>query len=132
METMVRISSEHPRCTDKMSILDSCGSSGNSAIYRGNQHIKNKGTLQCLDTFGRKAGETVALVGCHGMGGNQVFSYTRKKEIMVDDNCLDASGSGPVKMTRCHGHAGNQQWQYDQVLHVLEDPLLGVGAAASP
>jgi hypothetical protein len=34
--------------------------------------IRNKETNQCLDTMGRKAGEKVGIVGCHGMGGNQV------------------------------------------------------------
>ena len=34
--------------------------------------IRNKETNQCVDTMGRKSGEKVGLVGCHGQGGNQV------------------------------------------------------------
>lgn len=34
--------------------------------------IKNKETGACLDSMGRKSGEKVGLVHCHGMGGNQV------------------------------------------------------------
>ena len=33
--------------------------------------IRNKETQQCLDSMGRKAGEKLGLLACHGMGGNQ-------------------------------------------------------------
>jgi len=29
-------------------------------------------TRQCLDSMGRKVGEKLGLLTCHGMGGNQV------------------------------------------------------------
>ena len=39
--------------------------------------------------------------------GNQVFAYTKRKQVMADDNCLDAADAkGPVKLIRCHGMAG--------------------------
>jgi len=39
--------------------------------------------------------------------GNQVFAYTKRKQVMADDNCLDAAdGKSPVKLIRCHGMAG--------------------------
>lgn len=45
----------------------------------------------------------------------QVFAYTKRQQIMSDDNCLDASNpSGPVKLVRCHGMGGNQMWTYNQ------------------
>nr|WBW70139.1 venom protein [Lampona murina] len=76
--------------------------------------IRNEITNKCLDTYNRKNGENVAVSHCHGMGGNQVFAYTKRKQIMSDDNCLDASSArGPVKLVRCHGMGGNQQWEYD-------------------
>jgi len=66
--------------------------------------MKNDGTHNCLDTMGRKSGEEVGLSYCHGLGGNQVFAYTKRQQIMSDDNCLDAaSADGPVKLVRCHG-----------------------------
>ena len=34
--------------------------------------IRNKETGKCLDTMGRKTGENVGLLNCHGQGGNQV------------------------------------------------------------
>lgn len=51
------------------------------------------------------------------IGGNQVFAYTKRQQIMSDDNCLDASSShGPVNLVRCHGMGGNQEWIYDETV----------------
>ncbi|XP_025834127.1 polypeptide N-acetylgalactosaminyltransferase 5 [Agrilus planipennis] len=77
--------------------------------------IRNVVTQTCLDTMGRKSGENLGLNYCHNMGGNQIFAYTRRQQIMSDDNCLDASQKyGPVKLVRCHGMGGNQAWVYDE------------------
>lgn len=71
-------------------------------------------TENCLDTMGRKSGEKIGSSYCHGLGGNQVFAYTKRHQIMSDDNCLDASNAlGPVNLVRCHGMKGNQEWIYD-------------------
>ncbi|XP_026321699.1 polypeptide N-acetylgalactosaminyltransferase 5 isoform X2 [Hyposmocoma kahamanoa] len=76
--------------------------------------IRNAETSNCLDTLGGKAGQPLGMGYCHGMGGNQVFAYTKRKQIMSDDNCLDAANPrGPVKLIRCHGMRGNQEWTYD-------------------
>lgn len=67
--------------------------------------------------MGRKSGENLGMTYCHNMGGNQVFAYTKRQQIMNDDNCLDASSkNGPVKLVRCHGMGGNQAWVYDEVV----------------
>ena len=69
---------------------------------------------------------------CHGLGGNQVFAYTKRQQVclhslksrlqsdllqvMSDDNCLDAAGAeGPVKLVRCHGMGGNQAWVFNKM-----------------
>ncbi|XP_060034139.1 polypeptide N-acetylgalactosaminyltransferase 13 isoform X4 [Erinaceus europaeus] len=76
--------------------------------------IRNVETNQCLDNMGRKENEKVGIFNCHGMGGNQVFSYTADKEVRTDDLCLDVSRlSGPVVMLKCHHMRGNQLWEYD-------------------
>ena len=68
---------------------------------------------RCLDTMSRKAGQKVGMSYCHGLGGNQVFAYTKTRQMMADDNCMDAaSADGPVKLVRCHGLGGNQAWRY--------------------
>ncbi|MED6255384.1 Polypeptide N-acetylgalactosaminyltransferase 1, partial [Ataeniobius toweri] len=78
--------------------------------------IRNVETNQCLDNMARKENEKVGIFNCHGMGGNQVFSYTANKEIRTDDLCLDVSKlNGPVMMLKCHHLKGNQLWEYDPV-----------------
>ncbi|XP_035707517.1 polypeptide N-acetylgalactosaminyltransferase 5 isoform X2 [Folsomia candida] len=78
--------------------------------------IRNEETQYCLDTMGRKSGEVVGMGYCHGLGGNQVFAYTKRQQVMSDDNCLDATSSNnaQVKLVRCHGLGGNQAWHYSQ------------------
>ncbi|CAH0563541.1 unnamed protein product [Brassicogethes aeneus] len=77
--------------------------------------IRNVASRNCLDTMGRKSGENLGMTYCHNLGGNQVFAYTKRQQIMSDDNCLDASNKrGPVKLVRCHGMGGNQAWVYDE------------------
>lgn len=82
--------------------------------------IRNLETQNCLDTMGRKSNEKIGSSYCHGLGGNQVFAYTKRHQIMADDNCLDASNPmGPVNMVRCHGMGGNQEWVYDEEVSQL-------------
>ncbi|KAM3851245.1 polypeptide N-acetylgalactosaminyltransferase 13 isoform 3-T4 [Vipera latastei] len=93
--------------------------------------IRNVETNQCLDNMGRKENEKVGIFNCHGMGGNQVFSYTADKEIRTDDLCLDVSRlNGPVIMLKCHHMRGNQLWEYDAetytFLHVITQSCLTV------
>uniref|UniRef100_A0A8C0KAQ6 Polypeptide N-acetylgalactosaminyltransferase n=1 Tax=Canis lupus dingo TaxID=286419 RepID=A0A8C0KAQ6_CANLU len=97
--------------------------------------IRNVETNQCLDNMGRKENEKVGIFNCHGMGGNQVFSYTADKEIRTDDLCLDVSRlSGPVIMLKCHHMRGNQLWEYDAethtLLHIITQSCLSVSKVA--
>ncbi|TRY84557.1 hypothetical protein DNTS_001307 [Danionella cerebrum] len=91
--------------------------------------IRNVETNQCLDNMARKENEKVGIFNCHGMGGNQVFSYTANKEIRTDDLCLDVSKlNGPVMMLKCHHLKGNQLWEYDpmklSLVHVNSNQCL--------
>lgn len=52
--------------------------------------IRNQETDSCLDIFGRKSNENIGFAKCHGLGGNQVFAFTKRNQIMSDDNCVDA------------------------------------------
>lgn len=97
--------------------------------------MRNDASHNCLDTMGRKSGEEVGMSYCHGLGGNQVFAYTKRQQVMSDDNCLDAAGSeGPVKLVRCHGMGGNQAWVYNKmdksIRHVNTARCLATGARA--
>ncbi|XP_076461431.1 polypeptide N-acetylgalactosaminyltransferase 1-like isoform X1 [Babylonia areolata] len=98
--------------------------------YHSLGEVRNKATNQCVDTMGRKSGEKVGLVGCHGQGGNQIFSYTKKKALQTDDLCLDVAAlGGPVKLFQCHGLGGNQKWEYHPqrltLRHINTDQCLG-------
>ncbi|XP_045170186.2 polypeptide N-acetylgalactosaminyltransferase 13-like isoform X1 [Mercenaria mercenaria] len=92
--------------------------------------IKNKESGACVDSMGRKSGEKIGLVHCHGMGGNQIFSYTSKQALQTDDVCMDVSAmGGPVKLFQCHGLGGNQKWDYNketmELKHVNSNQCLG-------
>lgn len=88
--------------------------------------VKNVETRNCLDTMGRRTGENVGISYCHGLGGNQVFAYTKRQQIMSDDMCLDAaSPQGPVKIVRCHGMGGNQAWVYDEITKMIRHTNTG-------
>ncbi|XP_033990036.1 polypeptide N-acetylgalactosaminyltransferase 13 isoform X1 [Trematomus bernacchii] len=92
--------------------------------------IRNVETNQCVDNMGRKENEKVGFFNCHGMGGNQVFSYTADKEIRTDDLCLDVSRlNGPVVMLKCHHMKGNQMFEYDAehtFLHIITQSCLTI------
>ncbi|CAH0725674.1 unnamed protein product, partial [Brenthis ino] len=89
--------------------------------------IRNAETSNCLDTLGGKAGQPLGMGYCHGMGGNQVFAYTKRKQVMSDDNCLDAAHSrGPIKLIRCHGMRGNQEWTYDTKTRTIKHTNTGM------
>jgi polypeptide N-acetylgalactosaminyltransferase len=86
--------------------------------------IRNIANNQCLDTLKRKNGEKIAVSRCEGLSGNQVFAYTKRKQIVTDDNCLDASdgekdSSKPIKLIRCHNVGGNQIWEYNQLTNTI-------------
>lgn len=84
------------------------------------QQIRNIDSQNCLDTMGRKSGDKIGSSYCHGLGGNQVFAYTKRSQIMSDDNCLDSSSAnGPVNLVRCHGMQGNQEWIYDDDVSIF-------------
>ncbi|KAL6448178.1 hypothetical protein ACFW04_000292 [Cataglyphis niger] len=88
--------------------------------------VKNVETQTCLDTMGRRTGENVGISYCHGLGGNQVFAYTKRQQIMSDDMCLDAaSPQGPVKIVRCHGMGGNQAWVYNDETKMIRHTNTG-------
>ncbi|TMW42669.1 hypothetical protein DOY81_012252 [Sarcophaga bullata] len=75
--------------------------------------------------MGRKYGEKIGMSYCHGLGGNQVFAYTKRQQIMSDDLCLDASAAlGPVNMVRCHNMGGNQEWVYDADINRYDIAIL--------
>jgi len=43
-----------------------------------------------------------------------VFAYTSKKELMIDEFCIDTSYRTPLILQRCHGQGASQRWLYDK------------------
>uniref|UniRef100_A0A8C1IKB4 Polypeptide N-acetylgalactosaminyltransferase n=1 Tax=Cyprinus carpio TaxID=7962 RepID=A0A8C1IKB4_CYPCA len=111
------------------SLVELSGWMSSKISSTSSHQIRNVETNQCVDNMGRKENEKVGFFNCHGMGGNQVFSYTADKEIRTDDLCLDASRlNGPVVMLKCHHMKGNQMFEYDAerltLLHVNSNQCL--------
>ena len=82
--------------------------------------VRNTWSNLCLDRLGKS--DAVGLWPCHLQGGNQHWSYTKKGEVMHDDNCLDYSG-GDVVVISCHGRQGNQRWIYDNRTGIVRHNL---------
>jgi len=82
----------------------------------GNQQIVGRQSGRCIDIGNSTTanGTQAQLWDCNG-GGNQRWTYTSGKQLMVYGNkCLDASGQGTANGTAaviwdCNGQA-NQQW----------------------
>lgn len=90
--------------------------------------IKNKETGACIDSMGRKSGEKVGLVHCHGMGGNQVFAYTGDGQLMMDENVCIGIGQMRAKFLPCSPDT-SAKWDYNretlELKHVNSNQCLG-------
>ncbi|KAG4073580.1 hypothetical protein HA402_000804 [Bradysia odoriphaga] len=76
--------------------------------------IRSADTGTCLDTKQNVRGKTLVSTYCHSLGNQQLFAYTRRHQIMSNENCLDANHSvGRVNLVRCNGNMARQQWNYD-------------------
>ena len=74
------------------------------ADYYSVGQVLNEGSGLCLDTLGKKTGQSPGLSGCHGLGGNQVWSLTTQGEIRSDELCLSVRGvpmQYTLKMEKC-------------------------------
>ena len=76
--------------------------------------IRNAETQTCLDKMGRISGENIGIHSCHRRGGNQAFAYTKRKQIMSGEHCLDATDDGIVKLVDCIW--SDQAWLSDDGL----------------
>jgi len=82
----------------------------------------------CLDSMGEIKGNDpknkLGIFPCHGQGGNQHFTFSKKGEIIFDEEyCLDVSNSKPgavIEILKCHGFGGNQQWLHNTESGVLQ------------
>lgn len=78
----------------------------------------------CFDVSTSTDPSPVALFGCHGMKGNQMFRYrlgTRQLFHPVSELCLDAPADarGPVFMSRCSADKPTQRWHWQHLNETL-------------
>jgi len=78
--------------------------------------ISNEAVNFCIDTMGKKEGETAGATYCHGQGGNQLFEYSKLHQLRMGTLCLDTRASpGTVMMKPCVDNTRSQQWDYDNI-----------------
>lgn len=88
--------------------------------------VKNAPSGLCLDTMGRKAGETVGGTLCHNQGGNQAWALTDNDELQNDEVCLTADTERqPVKLQKCTRTSESQKWRYDDNAKTIRHVKLG-------
>lgn len=66
---------------------------------------------KCVDA-GSFEGAVLSLYTCHGLGGNQNWTYDGHDEIRKGDLCADFFGGPSIYIFNCHGKSGNQKWLY--------------------
>ncbi|XP_001847120.2 putative polypeptide N-acetylgalactosaminyltransferase 9 isoform X2 [Culex quinquefasciatus] len=55
----------------------------------------------------------LSVIGCHGLGGHQLWFFTADGEITREDHCMDFD-SKKLEMIRCHKQKGNQMWVFEE------------------
>ncbi|KAI3387631.1 hypothetical protein SNEBB_000196 [Seison nebaliae] len=104
----------------------------NSQLPLNSKHVgqlKHDQTSYCLDSMGRKQGESIGMISCHEHGGNQILVYSNINELVMDGLCLDVSSMfSEVKLMQCHKLKGNQEWLYlkatSQLRHIASNQCL--------
>lgn len=77
------------------------------------KHVKSK---KCLDINGGRLFQRILMYGCHGSGGNQVFSHTKHKQIVSQEEiCLGTliNDEKVISLT-CDKNDQLQQWTYNK------------------
>ncbi|VDK42396.1 unnamed protein product [Anisakis simplex] len=95
--------------------------------------FKNVETQRCLDTLGNKEGGLAGTATCHGIGGNQAWSFTSNGEVRSDEICLTPKGRSQrteimeVILEKCSttGTSRNQQFDYDVQTTLLRHRVSG-------
>uniref|UniRef100_A0A915DYF9 Ricin B lectin domain-containing protein n=1 Tax=Ditylenchus dipsaci TaxID=166011 RepID=A0A915DYF9_9BILA len=107
------------------------------AEYYSIGQIMNHETRQCIDTMGKKSGQSPGVGPCHGIGGNQAWSITKEGEIRSDELCLSAKGMSlgtEIVMEKCSTtttnikHVFSYQPTLKLIIHKSTSQCLLVGA----
>ena len=83
------------------------------------------GNKLCADSLGHHGGQAVGLFGCHGQGGNQMWTLTKAGELRHDDLCVDAVGKHAAGREVLLKECGEDGPKVTQVwVHNLADGLI--------
>ena len=90
------------------------------------------GNKLCADSLGHHGGQAVGLFGCHGQGGNQMWTLTKAGELRHDDLCVDAVGKhaeGREVLLKDCGEDGpkvTQTWVHNEADGLIRNPMSGL------
>uniref|UniRef100_A0A4W5K0K3 Polypeptide N-acetylgalactosaminyltransferase n=1 Tax=Hucho hucho TaxID=62062 RepID=A0A4W5K0K3_9TELE len=86
----------------------------------------------CFDSISQSS--PVTLYDCHGMKGNQHWSYRKDKLLyhLVSSGCMDCSpGDKRIFMNKCDPGSETQQWLFQRVNATVLDKFNSAAAASS-
>uniref|UniRef100_A0A0N5AZX6 Polypeptide N-acetylgalactosaminyltransferase n=1 Tax=Syphacia muris TaxID=451379 RepID=A0A0N5AZX6_9BILA len=75
--------------------------------------VRNPSSRLCLDTLGHRENQLIGVSNCHGIGGNQAWSFTFKGEIRSDEVCLTPTSDNSLKIEKCSPVSVNTSHQFD-------------------
>jgi len=74
--------------------------------------VRNQGSGQCLDTFGRHPPEKAGASGCHGFGGNQLLRLNTQGQLTSGEWCIKADRGDQVTIAWCEQGSTSGPWEY--------------------
>ena len=68
--------------------------------------LKNVGSGQCLDTFGKHPPEKAGISGCHGYGGAQMFRLNTEGQLTSGEWCMKTDKREGITISYCDNDVG--------------------------
>ena len=76
--------------------------------------LKNAGSGQCLDTYGRHRPEKVGASGCRGYGGAQMFRLNTEGQLTSGEWCMKANKKDAISISHCDMGRTDGAWEYKE------------------
>ena len=74
--------------------------------------LKNVGSGQCLDTFGKHPPEKAGISGCHGYGGAQMFRLNTEGQLTSGEWCMKTDKREGITISYCDMGRVDGPWEY--------------------
>lgn len=72
----------------------------------------------CLDVSTERLFRRIAAFGCHGMGGNQFFAFSKNGQIVTAEDACVGVAKDLVVQVPCNETDVSQLWKYDNTVSV--------------